>query len=49
MQAKLESEREASKAALADEQEGKRAAQVSWRSAARSACLKMCLLQAWAL
>jgi len=48
VQAKLESEREASKAALADEQEA-RAAQVSWRSAARSACLKMCLLQAWAL
>ncbi len=42
MQDELESERKTNEAALADEQERKRAAQVSWPSAAHSAGLKLC-------
>jgi hypothetical protein len=45
MQTQLESERKASRAALANEQEGKKIVQVSWRSAVCSACLKLCVLQ----
>jgi len=45
MQAQLESERKASQAALANEQEGKKMVQVSRRSPVCSACLKMCVLQ----
>ena len=45
MQAQLESERKASRAVLADEQEGKRKAQVSWRSAVCCACWKLCFFR----
>ncbi len=45
MQAQLESERKASRAALANEQEGIKLVQVSRQSAVCSACLKMCVLQ----
>jgi hypothetical protein len=46
MQAQLESERKASLAALATEQEGKILVQVSRQSAIHSACLTTCVLQA---
>ena len=46
MQAQLESERKATEAALANEQERKNLVQVSWRSGVCSACLKTCVLQA---
>ncbi len=41
MQAQLESERKASRAVLADEQQGKRKAQVSWPPAVCAACSKV--------
>ncbi len=44
MQDELESERKSNEAALADEQEGKRAAQVSW-APVHSAGLKLCSLR----